>query len=150
MGLNGFIFKQIDENENIQMKKKSWEPFRSCLPNWAELAVLFNRQLLNGSQDIFFFGFNIFTYLLNTIGGPWYFGRVLVPLRLKNQSLYHKILLLQKLNDLLGKVLKPKKIQPSTSKKKLRTFFILKFLKLEFRPQNFSFEKKVFILTSKM
>ena len=32
---------------------------------------------------------------LNTIGGRWYFGRVLVPLRLKNQSLYHKILLLQ-------------------------------------------------------
>ena len=33
------------------------------------------------------------------IAGPWYFGRVLVPLRLKNQSLYHKILLLQKFND---------------------------------------------------
>ena len=29
--------------------------------------------------------------ILNTIGGRWYFGRVLVPLRLKNQSLYHKI-----------------------------------------------------------
>ena len=36
---------------------------------------------------------------LTTIAGPWYFGRVLVPLRLKNQSLYHKILLLQKFND---------------------------------------------------
>ena len=54
---------------------------------------------------------------LTTIAGPWYFGRVLVPLRLKNQSLYHKILLLQKFNDISGKVLKPKKIQPPTSKK---------------------------------
>ena len=44
---------------------------------------------------------------LNTIGGCWYFGRVLlVPLRLKNQSLYHKILLLQKFNDKWGKVFK--------------------------------------------
>ena len=56
-------------------------------------------------------------YHLTTIAGPWYFGRVLVPLRLKNQSLYHKILLLQKFNDISGKVLKPKKIQPPTSKK---------------------------------
>ena len=55
---------------------------------------------------------------LNTIGGCWYFGRVLVPLRLKNQSLYHKILLLQKFNDTGGKVLKPKKNQPPTSEKK--------------------------------
>ena len=54
---------------------------------------------------------------LTTIAGPWYFGRVLVPLRLKNQSLYHKIVLLQKFNDISGKVLKPKKIQPPTSKK---------------------------------
>ena len=36
---------------------------------------------------------------LNTIAGPWYFGRVYLPLRLKNQSLYHKILILQKFND---------------------------------------------------
>ena len=43
---------------------------------------------------------------LNTIGGCWYFRRVLVPLRLKNQSLYHKILLLQKFNDIGGKVFK--------------------------------------------
>ena len=43
---------------------------------------------------------------LNTIAGPWYFGRVYVPLRLKNQSLYHKILLLQKFNDKWGKVFK--------------------------------------------
>ena len=30
-------------------------------PNWAGLAVLFSRQLLNGSQD-FFFRFNILIY----------------------------------------------------------------------------------------
>ena len=47
---------------------------------------------------------------LTTIGGPWYFDRASVPQRLINQSLYHEILLLQKFNDLLGKVLKPKKI----------------------------------------
>ena len=52
MGLNGFIFKEI--NENIKTKKNSWEPFRSCLLNstanpaqfgwkWAGLAVLFSR-----------------------------------------------------------------------------------------------------------
>ena len=55
------------------MKKKSWEPFRSCLlngtanpahfhPNWAGLAVLFSRQLLNSSQD-FFFHFNILIFI---------------------------------------------------------------------------------------
>ena len=44
---------------------------------------------------------------LTTIAGPWYFGRVLVPQRLINLSLYyHKILILQKFNDLGGKVLK--------------------------------------------
>jgi hypothetical protein len=43
-----------NENENIKMKKKSWEPFRSYLLNstaipaqfewkWAGLAVLFSR-----------------------------------------------------------------------------------------------------------
>ena len=64
MGLNGFIFKKIIKNENIKEKKKSWEPFRICLlnstanpanfhPNWAGLAVLFSRQILNGSQDFF-------------------------------------------------------------------------------------------------
>ena len=54
---------------------------------------------------------------LTTVGGPWYFDKASVPQRLINQSLYHEILLLQKFNDLLGKVLKPKKIQPPTSKK---------------------------------
>ena len=54
---------------------------------------------------------------LNTIGACWYFERVLVPLRLKNQSLYHKILLLQKFNDKWGKVLKPKKISLQPQKK---------------------------------
>ena len=47
------------------LKKKCWEPHRICLlnstanpahfhQNWAELAVLFSRQILNGSQDFFF------------------------------------------------------------------------------------------------
>ena len=43
---------------------------------------------------------------LNTIGGCWYFDRAFVLQRLKNQSLYNKILLLQKFNDTLGQVLK--------------------------------------------
>ena len=49
----------------MREKSKSWEPFRSCLLNstanpaqfgwkWAGLAVLFSRQLLNGSQDVNF------------------------------------------------------------------------------------------------
>ena len=54
---------------------------------------------------------------LTAIGGPWYFDRAVVFQRLINQSCYQEILLLQKFNDLLGKVLKPKKIQPPTSKK---------------------------------
>ena len=33
MGLNGFILKKINKNKNIQVKKKSWEPFRICLLN---------------------------------------------------------------------------------------------------------------------
>jgi hypothetical protein len=59
---------------------------------------------------------------LTTIGGRWYFDRAFVTQRLKNQSLYNKILLLQKFNNTLGKVLKPKKIslQPQ---KKMRPFF---------------------------
>ena len=43
---------------------------------------------------------------LTNIAGPWYFGRVVVPQRLINLPLYHKILLLQKFNDIGGKVLK--------------------------------------------
>ena len=53
MGLNGFIFKKINENGNVKEKKKSWEPYRICLlkstansaifhPKWAGLAVLFS------------------------------------------------------------------------------------------------------------
>ena len=64
---------------------------------------------------------------LTTIGAAWYFGRVLVPQRLLNQSLYQEMLLLQKFNDISGKVLKSKKIQPPTLKKKLRPFFIFSF-----------------------
>ena len=43
-------------------------------------------------------------YLTN-IGGRWYFDRDFGLQRLKNQSLYDKILLLQKFNDTLWKVL---------------------------------------------
>ena len=56
-------------------------------------------------------------YYLTTIGGPWYYDRAVVFQRLINQSFYQEILLLQKFNDIGGKVLKPKKIQPPTSKK---------------------------------
>ena len=46
-----FYLRKINENWNLKIKKKSWEPFRSCLLNstanpaqfgwkWAELAVL--------------------------------------------------------------------------------------------------------------
>ena len=66
--------------------------------------------LVHYQQDLSSFtGFSTRTsYLthLNTIGGCWYFGRVLVPLRPKNQSLYHRILLLQKFYDIGGKVFK--------------------------------------------
>ena len=58
-------FLTISFKKNIlKIGKKSWEPFGSYLlnstanpahfhPNWAGLAVLFSRQLLNGSQDFF-------------------------------------------------------------------------------------------------
>ena len=64
---------------------------------------------------------------LTTIADPWYFDRAFVFQRLLNQSLYQEIILLQKFIDISGKVLKPKKIQPPTSKKKLRPFFIFSF-----------------------
>ena len=65
MGLNGFIFRKINENENIKEKLKSWELFRSLefWWKWAGLAVLFSRQLLNGSHDFFlfqYFNFHLF------------------------------------------------------------------------------------------
>jgi hypothetical protein len=64
MGLNGFTFKKKMKMK-ILKTKKSWEPFSICLLNstanpaqflwkWAGLAVLFSRQLLNGSQDFNF------------------------------------------------------------------------------------------------
>ena len=36
MGLNGFMFRKINENENIIHKSKFWEPVRSCLLNIAQ------------------------------------------------------------------------------------------------------------------
>ena len=69
MGFNELILKKYAES----LKKIVGEPFRSCLLNstanpaklgwkWAGLAVLFSRQLLNGSHD-FFQTFSI--YFLN-------------------------------------------------------------------------------------
>ena len=57
----GFLMISF-KNNILKIWKKSWEPFGSYLlnstdnpahfhPNWAGLAVLFSRQLLNGSQD---------------------------------------------------------------------------------------------------
>ena len=68
----GFLMKSFKKNI-LKIWKKSWEPFGSYLlnstanpahfhPNWAGLAVLFSRQLLNGSQD-FFFRFNILIFI---------------------------------------------------------------------------------------
>ena len=73
------------------------------------------------------------------------FGRASVPQRLINQSLYQEMLLLQKFNDIGGKVLKPKKIQPPTSKKineAVFHFFIV--LNWDFDLDLKSFEKKSF------
>ena len=84
---------------------------------------------------------------LTTIGGPWYFGKVLLPQRLIN----HEILLLQKFNDIGGKVLKPPKNQPPTSEKKLRPFFSFKCQFLgDLGLKNWQFSLKVFVPTSKM
>ena len=43
--------------------------------------------------------------------------------RLINQSLYQEMLLLQKFNDISGKVLKPKKNSASNLKKKIEAVF---------------------------
>ena len=45
MGLNDFIFKKTNLNLNVKEKKFGWK--------LAGLAVLFSRQILNGSQDFF-------------------------------------------------------------------------------------------------
>ena len=87
------------------------------------------------------------TYLsyLTTIGGPWYFDRAVVFQRLINQSLYQKMLLLQKFNDIGGKVLKPTKFSLQPQKKKNEAvfhFFI--FLDWDFDLDFRSFEKKSF------
>ena len=69
----GFFMKSFKKNI-LKIWKKSWEPFGSYLlnstvnpahfhPNWAGLAVLFSRQLLNGSQD-FFFCFHVLIFII--------------------------------------------------------------------------------------
>ena len=52
MGLKDFILKKINIKKNIKNQKNHGSPLG--------LAVLFSRQILNGSQD--FFLFNIFIY----------------------------------------------------------------------------------------
>ena len=68
----GFLMKSLKKNI-LKISKKSWERFGSYLqnstanpahshPNWAGLAVLFRRQLLNGFQDFFCFNILILIY----------------------------------------------------------------------------------------
>ena len=56
-------------------------------------------------------------YISNYYSRSLVFGRVVVPQRLINLSLYHEILLLQKFNNISGKVLKPKKFSLQPQKK---------------------------------
>ena len=60
-----WLLMKSNKKNILKIWKKSWELFGSYLlnstaypahfhPNWAGLALLFNRQLLNGSQDFFF------------------------------------------------------------------------------------------------
>ena len=59
-----WVLIEIILKEYAESLKKMWRPFGSCLLNstanpaklgwkWAGLAVLFSRQLLNGSHDLF-------------------------------------------------------------------------------------------------
>ena len=59
------------------------------------------------------------------LGGLGTFGWAFGLQRLKKQSLYHEILLLQKFNDRRGKVLKSIKTQPPTSKKSVFFSFLI-------------------------
>ena len=54
----------------------------------------------------------------------------------KNQLVYHEIGLLQKFNDILGKVLKPKKNQPPTSEKEMRSFNIFFYFLIRHNQHN--------------
>ena len=63
-------------------------------------------------------------------------------------TLDQEILLLQKFNDIEGKVLKPKNISLQPQKNKMRPFFI--FLNWDFDLEISLLRKKNFILTSKM
>jgi len=64
LGLNGFIFKKINENKNKKERQRSWRQFgiyqlvsTANLAlfewNWAELAVLIGWWIVNGPQDLF-------------------------------------------------------------------------------------------------
>ena len=70
-GSQCFIFEKW--NKDKKERKKSLGPFRICLLNrtanpanlhldWAVLAVLFSRQVLNGPQDIFLIFISFFKY----------------------------------------------------------------------------------------
>ena len=63
-------------------------------------------------------------YIFNYYRRSLVLCRASVPQRLINQSFYQEILRLQKFNDIGGKVLKPKKIRPPTSKKAVFYLFI--------------------------
>jgi hypothetical protein len=59
IGLNGFIFKKMNKKYCINKKKKFCLLSSTANPaqfEWklAGLAVLLSRQILNGSQDLFF------------------------------------------------------------------------------------------------
>ena len=105
----------------------------NCKRSFTILFILLLKHDANnklGFKSLFSFGLKysfygtIDSFNLTTIGGRWYFDRAFVPQRLKNQSLYNKILLLQKFNYTLGKVLKPKKNQPPTSEKNEAIFLV--------------------------
>ena len=78
IGLNCFIFKKKKKYYIDEKKKISWEPVRICLLSstanlaqfgWklAGLAVLFSRQILNSSQDLFFSLIQYFLFKCETI-----------------------------------------------------------------------------------
>ena len=73
MGLTGFIIKKMDEKKIIKQKKnpgrlfyklpvKQHSQFSPIGLKLAGLAVLFSKQLLNGSQDLFCFNILIVIY----------------------------------------------------------------------------------------
>ena len=81
---------------------------------------------------------------LTTIGAFDTFCRVFVPQRLINQSLYQEILLLQKFDNISGKVLRPKKISLQPQKRKWGRFLFIYFLNCDFNLEISQLRKKGF------